>query len=224
MASTEKNIIETIIRRCRRICGGTREHCFIDNEKQIICIADMIINKVTGIKGIIEMAARPDQNKGLPEVLDRISVSLDELINWVRYLQITHDLRELSDLTFESRTEERRKEKRYPLPGIYQRFITLRIGGPGSRFQALLLDFSPRGVKFRSPGPFDIDSKVECTLTTAGREVSLSARVRHCMEEGGEYVIGAEIEEVSDDTSFNFFRDVHSLLIEAAMQELRKEG
>lgn len=73
--------------RCHQICGDGSSPCFIDNSKQIACISDMVINKVFAIKTIVDRLREDNQYGEISEFLDAAYDSVDELINWVRYLQ-----------------------------------------------------------------------------------------------------------------------------------------
>lgn len=71
--------------RCQQICGDSGTLCF--NSEQVTCIADMVINKAGNIKLIIEEARVEKQFDQIAEILCMASKNIDELINWIRYLQ-----------------------------------------------------------------------------------------------------------------------------------------
>lgn len=72
--------------RCQRICGDD-DNCFRGNDKQLACVSDMIINKASGIKAIIENARSGGKHEGMDEVLTLATRNLNELISWVVYLR-----------------------------------------------------------------------------------------------------------------------------------------
>lgn len=71
--------------RCQQICGDGSDLCF--NNEQVDCISDMIINKVYALSAIIDRAREDNQCEQIAEFLDMASENVDELINWVKYLQ-----------------------------------------------------------------------------------------------------------------------------------------
>ncbi len=203
--------------RCKRICGSESEHCFIDNKKQVACIADMVSNKVAGVLAVIELTAGEDDKNKIIANLNKIMKAVDELDSWVKFLQIVHDLRELNALLSEDGINEKRKEIRYPFPEFYQKYIVLKVWTSGFFVECRLKDFSASGLQFKCPEPIDIDSVKECTLSTnhiIKKSVSFKIRVRHCKKLNGEFLIGSRIKKVSDSMSFNFFRNVYDFIAE----------
>ena len=75
-------------KRCHQICGTGSAPCFKNNKKQISCISDMVINKICALKAIVDMANEDNQCVKIDEYLDMASENVDELINWIRYLQV----------------------------------------------------------------------------------------------------------------------------------------
>jgi hypothetical protein len=73
--------------RCLQICGDDSNPCFIGNNKQIDCISDMIINKVYAVKATVDRAREENQCEEIANFLGMASENVDELINWVKYLQ-----------------------------------------------------------------------------------------------------------------------------------------
>lgn len=182
----------------------------------------MVINKVSGIKEIIEITLADNQHEKITENLTEALKSINELTNWVKFLQIAHDLRLLSSLSYGNKTHEKRKEIRYPLPEIYQKHISLKINVSGSWVPVLLTNFSQRGVQFKCPEPLDSGAVYECVLFTVHRinkAVSFKARIKYCTKHEREFVIGATIEEIADAISFNFFEDVYNFIMEITLQE-----
>lgn len=142
-----------------------------------------------------------------PETLKHADCMIDSMGELVELL---YDIEVLS---------ERRKEKRYTVPDIYQKYIELKIEIAGDYIQANLLDLSEHGIKIKSPVPLEAGSLRECTLAipkSLSREIAFTARIRHCFEQSGEFIAGAEIEEVEDTVWFRIFKKVHDFISERA--------
>ncbi|MCL4476778.1 MAG: PilZ domain-containing protein [Nitrospirae bacterium] len=208
--------------RCRRICGDDKERCFIGNKKQIDCIADMVINKVFGISSIIEISMGESAPEKIRENLSHAVRTMDELILWVKFLQIAHDLRELSSLSYESGVHEKRRELRFPLPGIHQKYILMKVKIADSFVPVVIKNFSPHGIQFTCPEPLVPDTVRDCILlSTHGikKEVSFKVKVRYCTKQGPAFVVGVQTEDISDKVSFNFFKSVHDFIMQIPTKE-----
>lgn len=211
---------ETLSQRCKRLCGGFGENCFVRNQNQISCIADMIINKLSGILAVMEHAAS-DQSYNVGEFACMALKNVRELIDWVKFLQISHDLRVPGSLAYEAKESEKRREMRYPLPELYRKYIIVEIDIAGSLRQVKLSDFSRHGIQFRCSQRLETGSLTNGVLRSAGsvgREVAFKVRIRHCTSYGGEYIAGGNLEAVSDNTIFDFFKSVHDFIWEAIMK------
>ncbi|MGD0887375.1 MAG: PilZ domain-containing protein [Thermodesulfovibrionales bacterium] len=207
--------------RCRRICGTMSEDCFIKNQNQILCLSDMVINKISGILVIVESAAEKNQRDESRQFFDEALRNMRELLNWVKFLQVAHDLRVPSLLAYETNVPEKRKQTRYPLPEVYHKYIVMKINISGSFVSVLLTNFSQGGMQFKSPEPLDIDAIKECLLHTthmAEKEAFFTVRIKYCANHNGEYLIGAEIEEISDSITFDFFNNVYDFMVEMMMK------
>ena len=215
-----------MIERCKRICGGVSD-CCITNSKQAACISDMVINKVSGIKLLIEELALAES--GRDELKEKLAIALkniDELTNWVKFLQIVHDLRLLGSLSPADNPSEKRKESRYPLPAAYQNYLRLKIHAGASWTPAHLLNFSRYGMQFRYACPLDLNEVHQCVLSTARsfrNAVSFKARVSNCRRQNEEFIIGATIEEVEDSGIFNFFESAYNLVMEICRDLAKQE-
>ena len=115
---------------------------------------------------------------------------------------------------------ERRKEKRYSVPEIYSKYVTLRIRkDPGEFLSVDLLDFSPDGIKIRHPSSVPIASSVECLISiprSLSREINFMARVKYCIqeEEDENYLIGAEIIRTKEELWLEIFSKAHDFIKE----------
>ncbi len=115
---------------------------------------------------------------------------------------------------------ERRKEKRYSVPEIYSKYVTLRIRkDPGDFLFVDLLDFSPDGIRIRHPSLVPADSSVECLTSipkSLSREIAFVARVKYCIQEEGDenYLIGAEITRTKEELWLEIFSKAHDFIKE----------
>jgi len=115
---------------------------------------------------------------------------------------------------------ERRKEKRYAVPDIYTKYVTLRIRkDPGEFVLVDLLDFSPDGIKIRHPSLLPAGSSVECLISipkSLSREIAFMARVKYCVQEEGDenYLIGAEIIRTKKELWLEIFSKAHDFIKE----------
>ncbi len=189
-------------------------------------MADMIINKVCCIKDVLDMAVKENRSNDLSDILKQASDNINELIDWVKFLQIAHDHRDLISMLSETNTtHERRREKRYPLSEKYQKYITVRINTSGTPVAVFIIDFSMHGVKFKSPVSFDVDSIKEGTLSSSyhlSKEVSFKVKIRYCAEHNGEFTLGGQIVEIADNMHTDFFKKVHEFIIEMLVQKSKK--
>ena len=115
---------------------------------------------------------------------------------------------------------ERRREKRYAVPEIYTKYISLRIRKDQDEFQAVdLLDFSLEGIKIRNPSSLPVDSTIECTISipkSLSREISFMGRIRYCIEEepGEHWLIGAEVIQSGKNLWLEIFSKTHDFIKE----------
>jgi hypothetical protein len=209
--------------RCKRICGDDKEHCFIGNKKQVECIADMVINKMFGVSSLISISMTESDPEKMREKLSFAVKTMDELITWVKFLQIAGDLRELSALSFGEGVSEKRQETRYPLPEKYREYLLMKVKVGGSFVPVSITNFSRHGIRFICPEPLAPGSVADCVLLSCHRirkEVSFSVRVKHCSRQGTAFIAGVQTEDISDEDSFDFFRSVHDLIMQTVSKEL----
>ncbi len=209
-------------KRCAKICGDDPEHCFINNKKQIECIADMVTNKVFTIALLLDLAKKEDAKDVLQEYINQALSASSKLLNWIKYLQIIRDIKMLVPLS-ENDMAELRKEERYPFPEGYQQHIKLVIHKGDFSTEGVLLDFSPHGLRFRSPQPLDKNFSYLCTLSTVHsvkKSVSFEIIIKHCEESNDTFTVGASIGEIRDALAFDFFESV----LEFIRESLPKQG
>jgi hypothetical protein len=115
---------------------------------------------------------------------------------------------------------ERREEKRHVVPELYRKYITLKVReDTGDYVPVKLLDFSPRGIRMKSPYEIPVDSAIECLISapkSITKEVPFIGEIKYCIldEFDGDYLIGAEIIETSDRLGFEIFSEVHDFIKE----------
>ncbi len=207
---------DKIVDRCKLICGGISENCIIDNTKHLDCIADMVINKTSGISLLLGRALRGSPDEATQNIHKAMTISI-ELSNWVKYLQMTQNLKHLNELQWDVGISHRRKVTRYPLPKIYEKYISMKVNLLERSVPVSIIDFCQRGAQFQSPEAFKLDAAAECTLTTTGiikKDVHFSIRIAYCSLRGDGYLIGAHIDKVGESSEFNFFNNIYDFIVE----------
>jgi hypothetical protein len=115
---------------------------------------------------------------------------------------------------------ERREEKRHVVPELYRKYVTLKVReDTGEYVPVKLLDFSPRGIRMKSPYEIPVDSAIECLISapkSITKDVPFIGEIKYCIldEFDGDYLIGAEIIETSDRLGFEVFSEVHDFIKE----------
>jgi hypothetical protein len=208
---------EGLPERCRRLCGAEEPACFAANSGQLSCLSDMIVNNAYGISSILEMTKAETRPDVMADNLREALLITKELINWVKYLQMTRDLRQMVRLSFD-RADERR-ETRYPLPEVFREFIVLEVITHAGTIAAVLSNFSMSGIQFQFPRPVEADTDLECHLRTkhmVGKEVRFTATSKYCKAHDDAFLVGAQIGDVSDASDFDFFRNVFDFIMDVS--------
>ena len=115
---------------------------------------------------------------------------------------------------------ERREEERHAVPEIYRKYIALKVRRASGEFITVkLLDFSPKGIRIKSPYEIPVDSEIECLIPapkSLTKEVPFIGQIKYCIvdEFDGDYLMGAEITETSDRLGFEIFSEVHDFIKE----------
>ena len=114
---------------------------------------------------------------------------------------------------------EKRKDPRYAIPRMYQKFITLKIKKGSDEFiPARVLDVSLGGLKIGGDQiKLRVGSVIDCSIYIPKflpGEAHFSAKVQYCMEEKGHkyYFIGAETVQSSLELWVKIFFRVHDLI------------
>lgn len=115
---------------------------------------------------------------------------------------------------------DRREEERHVVPQIYRKYITLKVRRTSGEFIPVkLLDFSPKGIRIKSPYGIPVHSAFECLISapkSITKEVPFIGEIKYCIldEFDGDYLMGAEIIETSDRSGFEIFSEVHDFIKE----------
>jgi hypothetical protein len=205
-----------IVDRCKIICGGVTESCVIDNARHLDCIADMVINNTSVISLLLGRSLQESPNEAAQNIHRAMTIS-NELSNWVKYLQITRNLKHLNAIHWDGGTSDRREVARYPLPRIYEKYISMKVTLPGRSVPVSIIDFCQRGTQFQSPESLQPGTVTECTLATTvnmKKEVHFRMMIKFCSLRDDGYRIGAHIADVGDSSEFNFFNNVYDFIVE----------
>jgi len=111
----------------------------------------------------------------------------------------------------------RRLDKRYEVPAVYQRYIQLRVKAGNDFVPAVLDNFSRRGILFECTEPFDVDTHAECIISISrllSRDIAFGIAVKYCKNYGQAFRIGAVIETIADATWFNVFVEIHDFIVQ----------
>ncbi len=203
--------------RCRLICGSEDPDCFVTSKNQLNCIADLVINKTTGITMMLELSLSGKKVYEEGEAIRKAFASTNELSNWIKYLQMVGDMKELHSLVLDSDQNEKRGEIRYPMPEVQADKVGMALADTEGQGFLRVINFSQSGVRFISPAPYEVGDVIESHLVSSGGSwvdtVVLKAEVRNCLGSEGIYPVGARVCEVSGKDTFNFFGNMHSLML-----------
>ncbi len=213
----ESPVINRMKDRCRLICGSDDADCFVMSRNQLNCIADLVINKTTAISMMLELSLSKKKVYEEGEAVRRAFTSSNELSNWIKYLQMVGDMRELHSLVLGSDQNEKRGEIRYPLPEAKADRTGISLAGSEGHGFLRVLNFSQSGVRFVSPASYEVGDVIESYVVSRGGRrddcVVFKAEVRNCRGSEKSYQVGARVMEVAGKDVFNFFVNVHTLLM-----------
>jgi hypothetical protein len=119
-------------------------------------------------------------------------------------------------LTTDWDNADRRQDRRYEIPAVYQRYIQLRVKAGSEFVPASLSNFSRHGILFECATPFDVDANAECVISASrllSRDISFKIAVRNCKKTEQAFRIGAIIETIADATWFNVFVEIHDFIV-----------
>jgi hypothetical protein len=208
-------MIDRMLDRCKRICGDINtEGCFVNDKNQLSCISDMAVNKATSIAMMLEFALMDDDPEFLKENIREALTQNNELLNWIKYLRLVGDLQKLGSLVLDSDENEKRKEIRYPI--VQDGVVSYTLSINDKNIPIEMINFSQSGVRFTSVEELKSTELVQCKLVCHKPEGSkdISLRVKYCAPEGDGYIIGARIESMGGQSTFNFFAYILQLHID----------
>ena len=115
---------------------------------------------------------------------------------------------------------ERRRVEKQVVPEIFRKYILLKVKKASGEFVPMeLLDFSPKGIRVKSPYGISVDSAVECLISapkSITKEIPFVGKIKYCIQDEleGDYLMGAEIIETSDRPGFEILSEVHDFIKE----------
>lgn len=121
------------------------------------------------------------------------------------------------DAVPEGGREERRRDKRYTIPPVYRRYISLSVRNGDKPVDAVLSIFSRHGILFESPLPYAVGTHTKCILSIPrllSRDIELGLEVRFCKQDADVFLIGAAIETIADELWFNVFVEIHDFIMQ----------
>ena len=202
-----------MIERCHRICGGL-DGCFINNKKQIECLSDILINKAFGTAEILEQVLKESNDTKLTASIREALRGPYEIINWIKYIQVAHDIK-FSPILKGTDFKEKRKEIRYPLPEVFQQYINLYIEYDKLMLNGQITNISQQGLQFITSVYIEPGTICNLKITSSkmvNRNLFLKVKIAYCIKKDKNYISGASIIELPDGSSFNFFKYVIDLL------------
>lgn len=123
----------------------------------------------------------------------------------------------MSDINGKTRNfVEKRREERYAVPDVYQRYILMRVKAGADYIPATLANFSRSGVLFETSIPLENGAETECVISLSlilDREISFKITVKYCYKNTDSYIIGAAINTIADETWFDIFVEIHDYIV-----------
>jgi len=207
--------------RCKRLCGEERENCFISNKKQILCLTDMVINKITGISALLQIIREEINDVKTLALLERADREMQALVDWIRFLEVAGDLREFLKAQPELRDPERRREPRFPVTKTLREMIRLDVEMNGVCRTVDIINMSNRGLLFSSSQPAESGSVLNARLVfvrTPLRERSFHLHVIYSHPRAGVYLTGCEVSPEEKEL-FDIFKSVYEYIEDEAFRQ-----
>lgn len=211
-------MIDRVQDRCGRICGPIERDCYVNRRSQLNCIADLVINKTTGISMILDFALQEPDKNIMDEYIAECLTSAHELANWIKYLQMIKNLQDLSSLVLDADAGDKRSEIRYPMPEKFSDSVVIVLEGENTP-PCSVINFSQSGVQMVGPVDIKIMQHVRGTVMNprCSKGTPFAAQVAYCKTDGSVSYVGLRITEVHGAKSFNFFNDVYAAVIESEL-------
>jgi hypothetical protein len=168
-----------------------------------------------GVKGVIEMTKRQVGAEKMLETLDLATDSVQDLIDWVKYLRVVESLR---DLRFYGATvDDQRRSDRYYLPDIYQKHVHMEVALQSGMEAVTVLDFSRHGMRLQLFTPVSQEARIDCRLSTSpgpSEEISFKIKVVHCQPSKDKFIVGAEIVAIDEVRTYRVYRKLYGFILE----------
>jgi len=215
---------ESLHERCLRLCGKTSQSCFINDTAQLTCLSDMLINKAYGLSSLLELIKAEGLPESSVEMVDESVGITQEIINWVKYLQVTRDLSHTIRCAMDGKHPVKRSEMRFPFPDALDKQIILKARCDSESHNVRLVNFSKSGLQFVCNGMLETGRSFDAELVAVlpDKTLGFKAVVKYIMEHDSTFIVGAAIEEVSNNTDFDFFRGVLEF-ISATIAKVEKD-
>lgn len=100
---------------------------------------------------------------------------------------------------------ERREAERYVVPEIYREYVTFKVREVSGDFvDAVLLNFSPNGIRIKSRYELPYDSTIECLISVPKpltEEIPFTGKIKYCIQEEpmGDYRCGVKFIDISPE-------------------------
>ncbi len=204
-----------MLSRCKQLCGQDRKDCFISNRRQIACIADMVINKIAGMSYILQML-KAEVTKEHKPLIEKIEREIQALVDWVRFLEVSADLKEAIRL-YQDYPQERRRELRFPVTDILKQFVGLEVEVKGFLQSVELVNISNSGLLFRVSDDLSPGTTVKARLLFLKNPISrreFNIVIKHCEAHEKGFLVGAEVEKDQSDR-FKLFESIYEYLKDA---------
>ncbi len=113
---------------------------------------------------------------------------------------------------------ESRKEPRYSVPEIYQKYITLKTNNDSGEFvHPKLLNVSLSGIKMKNQFGLAVGSVIDCLISIPQlptKDMPFHAKIHYCIEDevNGDHLIGAEITQTREELWVDTFFRIHDFI------------
>jgi hypothetical protein len=163
------------------------------------------------------MANRQGSAEKMQDTLHRASGSLQALMDWVKYLRVVQDLRDLT--VYESNSGDQRRDDRFCLHDVYQKHVFMNVSYNTGKEVVSVLDFSQHGIRFLGFSTVSPGTIVDCRLSTSSglaEEIGFQVRVAHCQPSGKKFIVGAEITTVDDEDALQVYKKLYGFILKMA--------
>ncbi len=206
--------------RCKHLCKNFRDDCFIKNPRQVVCIADMVINKITGVSALLQLLLKNETSPENLKLIEKAETEIKGLVDWIRFLELAGDIREFIKARPEERPDEKRSEPRFPLTDTLRGIIKMSVQVEDENRDVEIINISNRGILFRSGREFNPGERILSTLKFLKNPIKervFYLTVRHSTKKGEYFLTGAEVDR-EEATSFSIFQSIYEYVEEMVFQ------